>query len=257
MLWKEHFTDEQLERRKKQQSEYRRRVRRENTSEERAKAAAWRVANRDKIAGYNRQSWAVIKADAEKLEQHRRRHRAENMSQETLEKKRERGRLHSYRLTKEALERGTTLYQETLTPASRKRDTLKMKKWRADNPERSRAIGRAATQQYRYKRGPRANIDNCAYKTIRMALVAADAKSKFFPGYTGKDLKAHILGNLPNGWTLADYGSKWEIDHIIPISAFDYQTVEDEQYRRCWSLENLQPLCKIKNRRKGGVKSMF
>jgi hypothetical protein len=38
-----------------------------------------------------------------------------------------------------------------------------------------------------------------------------------------------------------NYG-KWHIDHITPLSSFDIQNYNDENFKKCWSLENLQPL---------------
>jgi hypothetical protein len=41
----------------------------------------------------------------------------------------------------------------------------------------------------------------------------------------------------------------WWIDHIIPVSSFDF--VKPEQIKECWSLKNLKPLEKIENIKKG------
>lgn len=246
-----------LERKRERDRENKRRQRQRDVEAARRKAKEWRDKNKGKIAEYNRHQWEKIKADADKLERERRRRRVENMPADQVQKKRAQGRARSLKLTREAWASGTTRYEQSITPEVRERDTEKMRRWRAENIDHVRRKGREYTQRYRDKRGARAAIDTYAYKAIRMALVAADAKSKYFPGFTGKELKAHILSQLPNGWTIADYGEKWEIDHIIPRSAFDYQSYDDEEYRRCWSLENLRPCCKIENRRKGGIRGMF
>jgi len=39
-----------------------------------------------------------------------------------------------------------------------------------------------------------------------------------------------------------NYGSYWEIDHIVPLSAFKITSYEDESFKNCWSLKNLRPL---------------
>lgn len=39
-----------------------------------------------------------------------------------------------------------------------------------------------------------------------------------------------------------NYAIYWQIDHIVPISAFNYNSIYDEEFKMCWSLENLQPL---------------
>jgi hypothetical protein len=35
--------------------------------------------------------------------------------------------------------------------------------------------------------------------------------------------------------------SEIHIDHIIPRSHFEYESEEDEQFKQCWALSNLQP----------------
>lgn len=42
----------------------------------------------------------------------------------------------------------------------------------------------------------------------------------------------------------------WQIDHIIPQSKLPYFTLEDENFKKCWALENLRPLESFENLRK-------
>jgi hypothetical protein len=47
-------------------------------------------------------------------------------------------------------------------------------------------------------------------------------------------------GNV-NTWT-------WQLDHIIPQSDLPYTSMEDDNFKKCWSLENLRPLsAKVNN----------
>jgi len=39
----------------------------------------------------------------------------------------------------------------------------------------------------------------------------------------------------------------WQIDHIIPHSTFNYKSMEDEEFKKCWALENLRPLSSKQN----------
>ncbi len=48
-----------------------------------------------------------------------------------------------------------------------------------------------------------------------------------------------------------NYGTYWHIDHIIPISAFNFNKPEDLNFKRCWALSNLRPLEKKENFTKG------
>ena len=84
-------------------------------------------------------------------------------------------------------------------------------------------------------------------------------------GYTAEDLKRHLEGlfepwmswdnwgvynaaawddNDPSTWT-------WQIDHVIPVNAFEYESYEDEGFKLCWALENLRPLSAKENILKG------
>ena len=38
----------------------------------------------------------------------------------------------------------------------------------------------------------------------------------------------------PSTWT-------WQLDHIIPRSELSYSSVDDENFKKCWALENLRP----------------
>jgi hypothetical protein len=65
-------------------------------------------------------------------------------------------------------------------------------------------------------------------------------------GYTLLDLKSHIESKFKPGMSWDNIGD-WHIDHKIPISAFNFQTPKDLDFKRCWALSNLQPLPAIEN----------
>ena len=60
-------------------------------------------------------------------------------------------------------------------------------------------------------------------------------------GYTRNDLKKHLEKQFVNGMSWENMG-KWHIDHIVPVSAFNFTKAEHIDFRRCWSLKNLRPL---------------
>jgi len=66
-------------------------------------------------------------------------------------------------------------------------------------------------------------------------------------GYTLLNLVNHLENqfNEKMGWD--NYGSYWQIDHIKPQSLFKYNSVEDQEFKECWALKNLQPLEKTEN----------
>jgi hypothetical protein len=41
--------------------------------------------------------------------------------------------------------------------------------------------------------------------------------------------------NDPSTWT-------WQLDHIVPQSDLPYVSMKDENFKKCWSLDNLRPL---------------
>lgn len=44
-------------------------------------------------------------------------------------------------------------------------------------------------------------------------------------------------------WNDKDYSTwTWQIDHIIPKSKFEYISMTDEAFQKCWALANLRPL---------------
>ena len=59
--------------------------------------------------------------------------------------------------------------------------------------------------------------------------------------YTIGDLKSHLESLFMPGMTWENR-SKWHIDHIRPISSFNFKSHEDEEFKECWALKNLRPL---------------
>jgi len=71
-----------------------------------------------------------------------------------------------------------------------------------------------------------------------------------FVGYTINELKQHLESKFKTGMSWENIG-KWHIDHIVPISFFKYDKPEDQEFKYCWSLHNLQPLWARENLSKG------
>ena len=50
-----------------------------------------------------------------------------------------------------------------------------------------------------------------------------------------------------------NYGSeigRWSVDHIVPISSFCFSSYKDEEFHKCWALDNLRALWFWENRSK-------
>jgi hypothetical protein len=68
-------------------------------------------------------------------------------------------------------------------------------------------------------------------------------------GYTLNELKLHLQNQFKDGMSWDNMG-EWHIDHIFPISAFNFTKPEDPEFRQCWALDNLRPLWATDNLRK-------
>jgi len=69
-------------------------------------------------------------------------------------------------------------------------------------------------------------------------------------GYNVDDLRRHLEKDFRDGMTWENHG-KWHIDHIIPISKFNFSSFKDEGFKKAWALNNLQPLWADENMKKG------
>ena len=68
--------------------------------------------------------------------------------------------------------------------------------------------------------------------------------------YTPQELVEHLESQFDEQMSWENYGRYWEIDHIYPQSRLTFTSLEDENFQKCWALENLRPLEKDANRRK-------
>lgn len=67
--------------------------------------------------------------------------------------------------------------------------------------------------------------------------------------YTPEDLISNLENKFTEGMTWDNYG-KWHVDHIVPISIHKITEIGDEEFMKCWSLDNLQPLWREENIKK-------
>jgi len=59
--------------------------------------------------------------------------------------------------------------------------------------------------------------------------------------YEPQDLIVHLEKLFNEGMNWDNYG-KWHVDHILPISSFNINEIGDDEFMKCWSLNNLQPM---------------
>lgn len=113
-------------------------------------------------------------------------------------------------------------------------------------------FARATRIRARRKEDPKFRLDgrmSCAlYASLRSKKSGRTWES--LVGYTLQELTAHLESKFSAGMSW-DNMDLWEIDHVIPKSAFSYTCDTDASFKDCWSLNNLQPLWNADNRRKG------
>jgi hypothetical protein len=128
--------------------------------------------------------------------------------------------------------------------------------------DRNRAAERAKSRRYyaRNRAGdPKFRLEN----TIRAGIHAEIRRGtkrgrKTFDllGYTSAELMAHLERQFRRGMNWNNFG-EWHIDHISPLSSFDYETPDDPDFKRAWALTNLRPLWAKENISKGARVSLL
>ncbi|MBA7590401.1 hypothetical protein ES708_32519 [subsurface metagenome] len=124
------------------------------------------------------------------------------------------------------------------------------KQWRINNKKRVRENFK---QYERIRRGgdPKYSIGKDMSTVIRRSLKGNKNGHHWetLVGYTCNDLIKHLRRTIPKDYNWNDYiKGILELDHIIPISVFNFKKPEDYDFKRCWALTNLRLLPKSENR---------
>ena len=125
---------------------------------------------------------------------------------------------------------------------NREREIKRKKEWRKNSKERER--NRLKKRDNRLK--------NKISKTISRRIRGGINDKNFghwedLVGYSLKDLKKHLEKQFKKGMSWKNYGSYWHIDHRTPLSWFKFKSYQDEDFKKCWALDNLQPKLKKEN----------
>jgi len=132
------------------------------------------------------------------------------------------------------------------------------RKWRRVNPERAKKLGRI--QKAKRNSSIKGRISNSTSAVMTYALKNKGGKGRIhweeITGYDIKKLMQHLKRHFLPGMTWENYGVVWEVDHIIPITAFNFSSRDDLDFKGCWALSNLRPLWKTENRKKSNKLSL-
>jgi hypothetical protein len=134
------------------------------------------------------------------------------------------------------------------------------RKWCRKNREKKRLydkkpnakIKRRLRNRERRKIDPKFRLDSNIGSDVCEVLKGRKVWRKWeaLVGYTIEDLMEHLEEQFDDNMSWDNYGSYWWIDHIKPVSKFNYKEPEEKEFKECWSLNNLQPLEKIINIKK-------
>jgi hypothetical protein len=102
----------------------------------------------------------------------------------------------------------------------------------------------------------RTRISAAVYKALKSKASSKNGNSIIsMLAYSMIELSAHIEDLFESWMTWENHGIynvktwndsdpttwTWQIDHIIPQSDLPYTSMEDENFKKCWALENLRP----------------
>lgn len=96
----------------------------------------------------------------------------------------------------------------------------------------------------------KSNTRTAVYTCLKEANVSKYRSTFDTLGYTLEELMKHLENQFVDGMSWDNYG-EWHVDHIRPMSSFEFESVDDPEFKVCWSLDNLQPLWGPDNLSKG------
>lgn len=86
---------------------------------------------------------------------------------------------------------------------------------------------------------------------ISEALKGVEGALRHLP-YSASDLRKHVERQFAKDMNWENYGTVWHLDHIRPVSSFYIDGPDCEDFKACWALSNLRPLCAHENMSKQG-----
>ena len=128
-----------------------------------------------------------------------------------------------------------------------------LKEYRENNLDKIRKTKRDY-ERYRKASDPAykliANFRTAIYQVLKENNVEKNKHYFDILRYTPEELISHLENLFTDGMTWENYG-EWHVDHRMPISSFNFESVDDDSFTKCWSLDNLQPMWGTENIVKG------
>lgn len=125
------------------------------------------------------------------------------------------------------------------------------KAWNKANPDKVKMMGaqRRSCPKYRIEATVRTRLHRSVAK-------ASGCRTFDALGYTSDQLRSHLERQFQKGMCWDNYGD-WHIDHILPLSSFDYATTDDPAFKQAWALANLRPLWADENQAKSDKRTLL
>ncbi len=116
--------------------------------------------------------------------------------------------------------------------------------------EKNRERGNERQRLYR-QNNTNFQISNALRARVKYALIGCVRQDKTFEllGCSPSEWKTHLENQFKDGMSWDNYGSFWEVDHIIPVSHFDLTNREEQL--KAFHFKNTQPLACQENKQKG------
>jgi hypothetical protein len=128
-----------------------------------------------------------------------------------------------------------------LSPKAKKTNIAWKKQWRNDNRELYNKRCRD-TLKSRPEFRLRKNVSRAISFYIKKNDGNRNSSMMKHVSYTISELKIYLESQFDNKMNWDNYGDYWHIDHIIPQSCLPYLSMEENNFKKCWALENLRPL---------------
>jgi hypothetical protein len=158
---------------------------------------------------------------------------------------------------REYVKNKATKYRKKIYSKNKEKSKQHTYKWRKINKERYLEIAKVNRDK------TRSTLDGKLKHSLSSQILQSIKEKKDgrswekLLGYSLIELKNRLKSLFEDWMTWENYGGNardkknrtWWIDHIKPISSFDFK--DGSQIIECWSLKNLRPLEKIQNIKKG------
>jgi len=124
-----------------------------------------------------------------------------------------------------------------------------LKEYRENNVDKIRQIKRDY-ERNRKARDPLykliSNFRTAIYQVLKESNVEKNKHYFDILQYTPEELITHLENKFTDKMSWDNYGD-WHVDHKLPITHFNIQEMGDDEFMRCWSLDNLQPMWRFDN----------